>query len=83
MKVSPNRELSPERTHSSPEEGKSSGTAQQGLDLKTIGGLKEYIKKKYTDKFQERASQIEAGISPKTDSPSWKIDSLLTEYTVK
>jgi len=75
----PDPEAAPEVTISSPE-----GSPNTDLpDLATITGLKDAMKKKYLESFAEKSGQIEAGKQKNADSPNFKLDSLITEHTIK
>ena len=77
----PDPEAAPEVTISSPEG--SPNTDLHLPDLATITGLKDAMKKKYLESFAEKSGQIEAGKQKNSDSPNFKLDSLITEHTIK
>ena len=75
----PDPESAPEVTHSSPEGSPGTGAP----DLATITGLKDAMKKKYLESFEAKSGKIEAGNQKNSDSPNFKLDSLITEHTIK
>jgi len=52
------------------------------MNLKTISGLKEAMKKKYMEQFDAKAKQLEKKEEVAVANPLVAMDSLITEHTI-